>query len=89
MNNDIERQLIDFVQTVTTDTSVTGDTDLLMTNVLDSMLLMDLVIVIENEFGVTLNGQDIAPHHFRTLAGLARIVQSKMFNDAFDQRYVA
>ncbi len=89
MSNDIESQLVDFVQTVTMDTSISANSDLLSTNVMDSLLLMDLVIVIENEFGVALSGTDIAPHHFRTLAGLARIVQSKMFKDAFDQRFAA
>ena len=89
MNNDIENQLLDFVQTVTMDTSITADTDLLMANILDSLLLMDLVIVIENEFNVTLTGEDIAPHNFKTLANLARIVQSNMFSEAFKQRYAA
>ena len=71
------------------DTSITAETDLLMANVLDSLLLMDLVIVIENEFGVALAGEDIAPHNFKTLGNLARIVQSNMFNDAFRKRYAA
>ena len=89
MSKDIECQLLDFVQTVTTDTSITAETNLIMSNVLDSLLLMDLVIVIENEFGVTLTGEDIAPHNFETLGNLARIVQSNIFNDAFRQRYAA
>ena len=89
MQNDIECKLVDFVQTVTTDTSINGQTDLLMENVLDSLLLMDLVIVIENEFGVTLSGADIAPHNFRTLAKLASIVQTNMFDDTFKRRFAA
>ena len=89
MEKDIERQLVDFVQTVTTDTSITAETDLLMSDVLDSLLLMDLVIVIENEFGITLSGEEIAPHNFRTLATLAHIVQTNMFDATFKSRFAA
>lgn len=89
MNHDIEGQLVDFVQTVTTDTSISADTDLLSADLLDSLLLMDLVIVIENEFGVTLAAEDIAPHNFRTLAKLAHIVQSSMFDETYRDRFAA
>ena len=71
----IETKLVDFVQTVTTDTSIDPLTDLVVENVLDSLLLMDLVILIENEMGVTLNGDEIAPDNFRTMEELASLVR--------------
>ena len=71
----IETKLVDFVQTVTTDTSIDQLTDLVVENVLDSLLLMDLVILIENEMGVTLNGDEIAPDNFRTMEELASLVR--------------
>lgn len=74
---DIENQLIDFVQTVTTDTTIDGATDLVDNNFLDSLLLMDLVIFIENETGISLNGDDITPFNFRTISNLARLIQQK------------
>ena len=89
MEHDIEDQLVEFVQMVTNDTSISSETDLLLTNVLDSLLLMDLVIVIENEFGVTLPPDDIAPHNFRTLSILARTVQSSMFDETFKRKFAA
>lgn len=77
MHNGIENRLLDFVQTVTTDTSIATDTDLVMNDHLDSLLLMDLVIFIESETGVSLDGDEIAPQNFRTIASLAKLVDRK------------
>ena len=47
MHAGFESRLLDFVQTVTTNTDINVDTDLVMNNYLDSLLLMDLVIFVE------------------------------------------
>lgn len=85
----IEWKLVDFVQTVTTDTTITAETDLLTHNWLDSLLLMDLIILIESEIGVRLHGDDIAPANFRTLKHLASLVRSRLPPDSKDEQVAA
>ena len=85
----IEKQIVDFVQTVTTDTTISCDTDLVVENYLDSLLLMDLVILIENELGVVLSGDDVAPEHFRTISRLANLVRNKKGMSSNERRIAA
>ena len=77
MHAGFESRLLDFVQTVTRNTDINVDTDLVMNNCLDSLLLMDLVIFVESETGISLNGDEIAPQNFRTIANLANLVNQK------------
>jgi acyl carrier protein len=75
---EIEQQLINFVQACSAlETPIDAETDLLTTNVLDSLLLMELVLVIETDWGVKLQGNDIAPGNFRCLRNLAMLVQAR------------
>ncbi len=78
MTEEIESRLIEFVRsTSAVDVAIRFDTDLLTTNVLDSLMLMELVIVIENEWSVILQGDDIAPQNFRSLRSLATLIDSR------------
>ena len=81
MQSNIEKQLIDFVQTVTTDTSIDQTTDLVQNNWLDSLLLMDLVILVENEMNVKLDGDDVSPENFRTIENLSRLIAERFSGD--------
>ena len=53
------------------------ETDLLNTGLLDSLLIVDLLLHIENEFGRTLPMEDFELEDFRTLASIARCVERK------------
>lgn len=78
MNTDIERQLVAFVQSASTlELAIDAETDLLHTNVLDSLLLMEMVIAVEHFWGVKLQGEDIAPRNFRSVRNLAMLVASR------------
>lgn len=78
MSLEMEQQLVNFVQACSAlETPITEDTDLLTTNVLDSLLLMELVIVVENNWHVRLQGKDIAPRNFRTIRNLAALIKSR------------
>ncbi len=85
----IERKLVDFVQTVATDPSIDAETDLVLENILDSLLLMDLVILIENDMGVVLKGDEIAPRNFRTIEELASLVRVRATKRFMDDKFVA
>ena len=62
---------------VSEDEPITADTDLLETELLDSLLIMDVVAHVEKTFGVKLENTDIAPRHFRTAGSLANLVAER------------
>jgi acyl carrier protein len=45
---------------------------------LDSVAMLQLVVAIEDEFGVTFEDNDIGPENLRDLASLCRFVESKL-----------
>ena len=53
------------------------DTDLLETELLDSMLIVDLCAHVERAHGVKLDNVDIAPRNFRTVGALAALVAER------------
>jgi D-alanine--poly(phosphoribitol) ligase subunit 2 len=53
------------------------ETDLLNTGLLDSLLIVDLLLHIEREFGRTLPMEEFELEDFRTLATIARCVERK------------
>ena len=76
---EIQTTLIEFIRTTSgTETEIALDTDLLTTNILDSLMLMELVLLIENKWNVQLQGNDIAPSRFRTIDNLARLIGERV-----------
>jgi acyl carrier protein len=57
-------------------TPLTVETDLLEQGLLDSLLVMDLVNVVEAKFGIALDNADISPQNFRSIRDLARLITS-------------
>lgn len=67
------------IQTSTpVDITIQSETDLLINNVMDSLLLMEMVLLIEAQWGVQLDGNDIAPANFRTVTNLANLIIQRM-----------
>ena len=58
--------------------SVQGDTDLLQTGLLDSLLVMDLVAHVEACYRVRLKHTDVTPENFRTAKCLAALIASEL-----------
>ena len=76
--NEIQTTLIEFIKTTAaTDCDVQITTDLLTNNVLDSLMLMELVLLVENKWKVRLQGDDIAPSNFRTIQCLANLISER------------
>ena len=51
------------------------DTELLESGLLDSMMLVELFVVIEKEFGVTISIETLDIDQFGSLASIARLIQ--------------
>jgi acyl carrier protein len=57
--------------------SVAVDDSLLDGNLMDSMGILEIVDFIESEFGIIVDGEDLLPDNFQTIATLANFVKSK------------
>lgn len=55
---------------------IDADTDLFALG-LDSMAIMQLLLVIEDEFGVTIDPADLSRDNFRNCASIAALIRSK------------
>ena len=72
----IQAQLLAFLrQRRDIDKALDAQTDLIRTGWLDSLLLVDLVLHVEQCFGVVLAAHDVTPANFRTVASLAEQVR--------------
>lgn len=54
-----------------------GDDDDLHAEGLDSMALMQLILILEREFGIAITPEDLSREKFATLANLAAFVAGK------------
>ena len=58
------------------DDPIAADTDLFEIG-LDSMSIMQLLLVIEDEFGVVIDPADLSRENFRTCSSIATLIRSK------------
>jgi acyl carrier protein len=54
--------------------NVTADTDLLESGLLDSLLLIDLILHVEETYGVQFGSDDVDPANFRTVAAMVNLL---------------
>lgn len=58
--------------------SLKPDDSLLDGNLMDSMGILEIVDFVESEFGITVDGEDLLPDNFQTIAVLATFINSKL-----------
>ena len=71
----IEQKIQQFLIESTGDRSLKSDTDLLSSNILDSLTMMDLVAFIETEFQQRIALEDFRPELFKTVLQIAELVE--------------
>lgn len=57
--------------------SISPDTDLLDTDILDSASTVRLVLELESHFNISFNFEDIKPENFKTLRDIVSVLKSK------------
>ena len=83
MNPQTTETLLEFVRANTaTANPITHQTDLIENEILDSLMLMDLVLFVEQSWGVQLMGSDFAPKYFRTVEQLAQLVETRRLSQS-------
>jgi acyl carrier protein len=75
--NEIEADILQFVQARCPQISLTADTDLLDEGLLDSLLLVDLIFRLEERYGVSLGGDQVSPGNFRSVRAIIDLVQKQ------------
>ena len=58
--------------------SVASSTDLFAAAALDSLGLVELLVALEEEFGITISADDLELDRFRSIAAIAAFVSSKL-----------
>jgi acyl carrier protein len=53
---------------------ITTETDLLDGGYLDSLMLMELVVSLEEQYGVSIGSDEVSPQNFRSIRSLASFV---------------
>lgn len=56
---------------------ITRDEDLLATDVLDSMMIVELVSFLEAKFGIQVQDDDLLPENFKTVNEIVAFVERK------------
>ena len=56
---------------------VTDDSPLLDSGIIDSMGILELLMFIEEEFGIAVSDEDLLPENFETIAHLVAFIQTK------------
>lgn len=77
--SEITHELISFLSNqLPAQPRLTADTDLIETQLLDSLLIMDVISFVEGRFRVRLGAADVSPSNFQTLSRLAGLVGERM-----------
>jgi acyl carrier protein len=56
---------------------LTAGTELVRSGILNSLAMLDLVVFLEQEFGIQLHAHDVTPSNLATLVDIEQLVQSK------------
>jgi len=82
MAGTVESRLCDFIvrnlEWEGTAEELVGDSPLLLPEVLDSEELFSMVTFVEDEFGIEVDDEEITAESLRTVADVARLVESKL-----------
>lgn len=76
MSDDLSCKILDYFCERAEDESVTMDTPLKDSFLIDSIKNLDLVLFLEEEFGIAVTRRDIL-HHFETPSSIVALVQSR------------
>lgn len=56
---------------------IRNDTELISSRILDSLSLLDLVMFLEDHFGIIIDAEEVAPENFKTVDSICKYVKTK------------
>jgi len=75
MINDIETRVMKLIQASSGGKSVSAETRLLESGILDSFGIIQLIGQLEEEFQISLPGEALTPEHFATAQSIAGLIR--------------
>lgn len=81
----VEDRLRAFILTVfylTDPSRLTNDTSLIDSGIVDSTGMLDIILFVESEFGITVLDHETTPENFETIARVATFIEGKTGSSA-------
>lgn len=78
VTSDISSRIREFLQPHLGENQVADTDDIFALGLVNSLFAMQLAIFVEREFGFRLGPDDMDFNHFRSVAGLTTLVESKL-----------
>lgn len=71
-----EEIILEIIQRITEDlgATISMDTELMDTGVVDSVFIMELVAELEDRFGIEIAGEDILPDYFENVSQISKMI---------------
>ncbi|MFQ5705422.1 MAG: acyl carrier protein [Gemmatimonadales bacterium] len=73
-----EEKIFDFIKTTlvpNSDLAFDAEIDLLESGILDSVAMMELIVWLEDSFGIAIDTDDLVPENFASLGAMARYIE--------------
>ena len=78
MTDDIEQQVVEFIRGVRpTNAGADSSTDLIVTGMLDSLAILELIGFVAKRFSVTIPARDLIPANFRTPRTVTELIRAR------------
>ncbi|MEV0622106.1 acyl carrier protein [Nonomuraea sp. NPDC050404] len=75
--DDVKAKIIDFLRGYLADHAIDDDENIFATGYVNSLFVMQLVLMVEKEFSVVVEDEDLDIHNFRTVNAMAAFVLRK------------
>jgi len=76
--NDVVQELVDFLnRDPRVEGSIEAHTELVESGRIDSLVIIDLIVFLEERFGVSLSPEDLTPQNLRSMSALAGLVERR------------
>ena len=72
--NNMEDKILAIIRKFKEDDTIQIDSDLLHLGILDSLSIMELLFMLEEEFMIEVDGEDIIPENFETVGKIAEVL---------------
>ena len=73
-----EERIFDFIKTTlvpNSELAFDSEMDLLESGILDSVAMMELIVWLEDSFGIAIDTDDLVPENFASLAAITRYIE--------------
>lgn len=75
--NDVVQELVDFLnRDPRVEGSIEDHTELVESRRVDSLVIIDLIVFVEERFGVSLSPEDLTPRNLQSMAALAGLISA-------------